>query len=302
MADAGARSRVSAVVVTLNALPWVQRALESVRGCETVVVDHGSTDGTPDLVRTRFPEAELVEQGNRGLGAGWNTGIERTVGEYVLLLNADAWLVGDALDRLVAFADSRVDAAYVGPRLRNPDGSLQRSVRAFPTVWRLATEYLFLRKLAPRSRALNAFYAGGFDHDEVREADWLMGACMLVRRAAVDEVGGLDERFFLFSEETDWCYRFREAGWSVVYFPGAECVHVGGAAHGGRLFREQVRSHLLFLEKHHGDREAERARRMLRAALVLRGLVFRGERGRMYADAARWLGTDSAAGLAAAPR
>jgi N-acetylglucosaminyl-diphospho-decaprenol L-rhamnosyltransferase len=297
-----AASRVSAVVVTLNALPWVQRALESVRGCETVVVDHGSTDGTVDLVRTRFPHATLVEQGNRGLGAGWNAGIERSRGEYVLLLNADAWLVADALERLVEFADSRPDAAYVGPRLRNADGTLQRSARAFPTVWRLATEYLFLRKLAPRSSALNAFYAGGFDHDEVREADWLMGACMLVRRAAIEEVGGLDERFFLFSEETDWCYRFRRAGWSVVFYPGAECVHVGGATHGGRFFREQVRSHLLFLEKHHGVREAERARRMLRASLRLRGLVFPGERGRMYADAAQWLGTGSAAALVAAPR
>lgn len=298
-----AEGRVTVVVVTLNALPWAERALESVRGERLVVVDHGSTDGTLELVRTRFPEASLVQQENRGLGAGWNAGIERAAGsEYVLLLNADAWLVGDALERLVAFADSRPDSAYVGPRLLNPDGSLQRSVRAFPTVWRLATEYLFIRKLAPRSELLNAFYAGGFGHDEVREADWLMGACMLVRRAAVEQVGGLDERFFLFGEETDWCYRFRQAGWSVVFYPGARCAHVGGAAHGGRFFREQVRGQLLFLEKHHGAGEAERARRLLRAALRLRALVFPGARGRMYADAARWLGSGSAAALVAAPR
>jgi N-acetylglucosaminyl-diphospho-decaprenol L-rhamnosyltransferase len=294
--------RVSVVVVTLNALPWAQRALESVRGHETIVVDHGSTDGTRELVRTRFPEAVLVEHENRGLAAGWNVGIERGSGDYVLLLNADAWLVGDALERLVAFADARPDAAYVGPRLLHPDGSLQRSVRAFPTVWRLATEYLFLRKLAPRSRALNAFYAGGFAHDEVRDADWLMGACMLVRRAAIDEVGGLDDRFFLFNEETEWCYRFRRAGWSVVFYPGAEVVHVGGATHGGRFFREQVRGQLLFLATHRGEEQAERARRMLVAALRLRGLVFRGERGRMYADAARWLASAPASALVAAPR
>ena len=175
-------------------------------------------------------------------------------------------------------------------------------MRSFPTVWRLATEYLFLRKLAPRSRALNAFYAGGFDHDEVREADWLMGACMLVRRAAIEEVGGLDERYFLFNEETDWCYRLRRAGWSVVFTPEAEAVHVGGATHGGRFFREQVRGQLLFLLEHRGEREAERARRMLRLALRLRGLLFRGERGRMYADAARWLATAPARALVAAPR
>jgi hypothetical protein len=116
-----------------------------------------------------------------------------------------------------------------------------------------------------------------------------MGACMLVRRSAVDEVGPLDERFFLFSEETDWCYRFRRAGWRVVFYPGAEAVHVGGAGHGGRMFREQVGSHLRFLAKHHGEREAERARRLLGVALHLRGLVFGGERGRRYAETARWL-------------
>src|SRR5262249_7135296 len=151
-------------------------------------------------------------------------------GRYYLILNADAWVLDDAVERLAAFADDRPDAALVGPRLRNLDGTVQRSVRGFPTLWRLATEYFFLRKLAPRSHALNAFYAGGFDHDAVREADFVMGACMLVRREAVEQVGMLDEDFFMFSEETDWCYRFREAGWKVFFFPGAEVAHVGGAS------------------------------------------------------------------------
>ena len=288
---------VSAVVVTLDAMPWIERCLESVRGCETIVVDHGSTDGTVELVRTRFPRTTLLEQDNRGLAAGWNAGLGAATGRYFLILNADAWLVGDAVDRLVAFADANPDAAYVGPRLLNPDGSLQRSVRGFPTLGRLATEYLFLRKLAPRSRLLNAFYAGGFEHDRVRDAEFLMGACMLVRRTAVDEVGALDERFFLFSEEADWCYRFRRAGWRVAFYPGAEAVHVGGAAHGGRMFREQVRGHLRFLAKHRGTREAERARRLLRLSLRLRGAIFPGERGRMYGETARWLGSAKAPAL-----
>ena len=159
----------------------------------------------------------------------------------------------------------------IGPRLLNPDGTLQRSVRGFPTVWRLATEYFFLRKLAPGSSALNAFYGGGFDHDEVREVEVVMGACMLLRRAAVDEVGYCDEDYFLFSEETDWCFRFREAGWEVVFFPGAECIHVRGASHSGRLYRENLRGHLLFLTKHRGPKVAERARRLLLASLRLRG-------------------------------
>ena len=177
----------------------------------------------------------------------------------------------------------------MGPKLLNTDGTLQRSVRGFPTLWRLATEYFFLRKLAPGSQLLNAFYAGGFEHDEVREVEVVMGACMLVRRDAVEQVGPLDESFFLFSEETDWCYRFEQAGWKVLFFPGAECVHVGGASHGGRMFRENVRGHLRFLAKHRGVRYAERARRLLGWSLRLRARLFRDERGRMYRDAADWL-------------
>jgi GT2 family glycosyltransferase len=284
------------VVVTYNALPWVERALESVRGHETIVVDHGSTDGTLELVRERFPEARLIEQENKGLGGGSNAGMRVAAGDYFLLLNSDAWALDGAVERLAAFAAGRPEAAVVGPRLLNPDGSLQRTVRGFPSVWRLATEYLFLRKLAPRSRALNAFYGAGFDHDRVIEAEFLMGACLLVRREAADTVGLFDEDFFMFSEETDWCYRFRQAGWKVLFTPEAEFVHVGGATtrqNWGPMFREQVRGHLRFLAKHRGPKEAERARRLLLASLRLRGLAFPGERGRTYKEASRWLAAAS---------
>jgi GT2 family glycosyltransferase len=289
--------RVAAIVVTYDALPWIEQCLDSLAGVETVVVDNGSNDGTVALVRERYPDVRLVESENRGLGAGWNIGLRETTSAYALLLNADAWLAPGALDRLVTFADTRPRAAVVGPRLLNPDGTLQRSVRGYPTVWRLATEYLFLRKLAPGSSVLNAFYGGGFDHDETRDVEVVMGACMLVRRAAVEEVGYCDEDYFLFSEETDWCFRFREAGWEVVFFPGAECTHVRGASHSGRLYRENLRGHLLFLTKHRGPKVAERARRLLLASLRLRGLLFRGDRGRAYRDGAAWLASGDAATL-----
>jgi N-acetylglucosaminyl-diphospho-decaprenol L-rhamnosyltransferase len=288
--------------VTYNALVWLERCLDSVAQYETIVVDHGSTDGTVELVRERFPDVQLVEQPNLGLAAGWNRGIESASGRFVLLQNADAWIAGDAVEALLAFADDHAHAAIVAPKLVNPDGSLQRSVRGFPTLWRLATEYYFLRKLAPRSRALNAFYAGDFDHRETREVEWVMGASLLVRRDAIDAVGPADSAFFLFSEETDWCYRFHQAGWTVVYFPGAEVVHVSGAAHGGRMFKENARSHLRFFAKHHGAREADRARRLMLWALRLRGVVFRGDRGRMYRDIAAWLASGSASQLVDEPR
>jgi hypothetical protein len=299
MASDASPPDVAVVVVTYDALPWIEQSLESVRGVPTVVVDNGSSDGTVALVRERFPEVRVLERENRGLAAGWNAGLAETDSRYVLLLNADAWLEDGALERLLEFADSRPRAAVVGPRLTYPDGRLQRSVRGFPTLWRLATEYFFIRKVAPRSSALNAFYAGGFEHDEVREVEVVMGACMLVRRDAIDEVGPADDSFFLFSEETDWCYRFRQAGWEVVFFPGASCVHVGGAAHGGRMFRENLRGHLRFLAKHRGEREAARARRLLLVGLRARAVLFRGARGAMYREAAEWLASGDVAALLA---
>jgi GT2 family glycosyltransferase len=280
---------ISAVTVTLNGLPWIEQCLESLAGVETILVDHGSTDGTLERVRERFPAVRVIEQENRGLGAGLNAGMLAVPARYHLLINSDAWLVENAVERLVAFADAHEDAAVVAPRLRNPDGTLQRSVRGFPTLWRLATEYFFLRKLAPRSHAFNAYYAGDFDHGSARSVEWVMGSCFLVRRTAADQVGMLDEDFFLFSEETDWLYRFHQAGWAVWFTPDAEAVHIGGASHGGRMYVENVRGLVRWFAKHRGSREAARARGLLAVALRLRGLAFRGERGRMYRDAARGL-------------
>jgi N-acetylglucosaminyl-diphospho-decaprenol L-rhamnosyltransferase len=299
-----AKAEVSAVVVTYNAAPWIERSLDSLRGNagEVIVVDNGSTDETLEIVREKFSETRLLEQENRGFGAGNNAGMRVASGRYFLLLNPDAWLTDGALEKLVAFADEHPEAAVVGPRLLNPDGSLQRSVRGYPTPWRIATEYFFLRKLAPRSRALNSLFGAGFDHESVREVDYLFGACLLVRREAVDSVGGFDEDFFLMSEETDWCYRFRQAGWSVFFYPGAEAYHVVGASLNPARFKDVVRGHLQFLSKHRGARVAERARRVMLWGLRLRGLLFRGERGRAYRDAARWLGSGNTAALLESPR
>ena len=285
---------VSVVVVTWNSLPTLERCLGSVAGHETIVVDNGSSDGTPEFVAQRFPEVRLIEQENRGMGAGNNAGMRASSSRYTLLLNADAWVLGDGLAALVAAAEAHPRAAVVGPRLLNPDGTLQRSVRGDPTPWRLATEYLFLRKLAPRSRFLNAFYGAGFAYDREVEVESLYGAALLVRRAAADEVGLFDEEFFMFSEETDWLYRFRKAGWKVRFTPSAEVVHLGGAAHGGRLYVENLRGILRFLAKHRGARSAERARRLLLISLRLRGLVFRGERGGRYREGARFLASGEA--------
>ena len=220
----------------------------------------------------------MIEQENKGMGGGNNAGMR--VARRPLLLPAQLGRLGARRRRSTGWSSSRTahpEAAVVGPRLLNPDGTLQRSARGEPTVWRLATEYFFLRKLAPHTRLLNPLYRGDFDHDEVAEVDWLYGPALLVRREAADAVGLFDEDFFMFSEEVDWLTRFRRAGWKVLFFPGAEVVHVGGASHGGQMYVENLRGQLRFLAKHKGLKQAERARRMLLWSLRLRSLVLRRE-------------------------
>ncbi len=285
---------VSVVVVTWNALPWLEQCLDSVAGREVVVVDHGSTDGTLDVVRERFPDVRVIEQENKGMGGGNNAGMRVMDGRYFFLLNSDAWVAEGALDKLIAFADEHPEAAIVGPKLVNTDGTLQRSARGEPTLWRLATEYLFIRKLAPRSRRLNPLYRGDFAHDRVEDVDWLFGPALLVRREAADAVGLFDEDFFMFSEEVDWMTRFRRAGWKVLFFPDAEVVHVGGASHGGRMYVENLRGHLRFFAKHRGLRDAERVRKLLLWSLRLRALVLRRED---YRDGVRFLASGNVRSL-----
>ena len=300
---------VSIVIVSFNAREHLERCLEEVGGGahEVVVVDNASADGSPALVRERYPSVKLIELSeNLGFGAANNVGMDAAAGDLFLLLNSDAWPLGDAIERLAAFAADHRRAGVVGPRLRNPDGSLQRSVRGWPTPWRLATEYLFLRRLGRRTRAFNAFYGAGFDHESVRSVEVVKGAVMLVRREAFEAIGGFDPDFFMYGEEMDLCYRVGRAGWEVVFDPGAEFVHVGGVSTGARwgerppfgpMRREQLRGHLRFIAKHQSARSAERARRLLAGSFRLRSAVIRG--GRADADTAAWLRSGTATELLA---
>ncbi|HEU5279503.1 MAG TPA: glycosyltransferase family 2 protein [Gaiellaceae bacterium] len=301
---------VSLIIVSHNTRGHLEHCLSELGTAhEVIVVDTASTDGSQELVRDRFPHARLLPLAdNPGYGGASNAGIRLASGRYLLVMNADTWPLPQAVERLVEFAESEPSAGVVGPRLLDPDRKLQPSVRGFPTLWRLATEYLFLRWLAPRSRMLNAFYGSGFDHGSRREADFVVGAVMLLRRQMLDDIGGFDPSFFMFNEEVDLCYRARKAGWSVVFWPGAEFVHVGGASTAAvwpRMNREQLRSHLRFLAKHHGLPEAERARKLLAAAMRIRALVFGilGRRGRraLSLDAAAWLRSGDTSALLGSP-
>jgi N-acetylglucosaminyl-diphospho-decaprenol L-rhamnosyltransferase len=297
---------VSVVVVSFNSEAHIECCLSSVMSSagEVVVVDCASADGSAALVRERFPQLRLLElESNAGYGAATNEGARLIRGDYLLLLNPDAWAIrDDAVTCLASFLDEHPHVGLVGPRLLNPDGTLQPSVRGFPTLWRLATEYFFLRWFGPRSRLLNSFYGNGFDHRTTLTVDWVKGAVMLVRRDAFDQVEGFDPAFFMFNEEVDLCRRLREASWDVVFTPAVDFVHVGGASTGpvwSRMYREQLRSHLRFLAKHDSIQTAERARLVLLWAMRLRSLVLLGNRRRVSREACRWLATGDARALLA---
>jgi GT2 family glycosyltransferase len=289
------RAGVSAVIGSWNDRANLERCLTALCGTvdEVIVADSASTDGTTSLVRSRFPSARLIELPvNRGYGAAVNAGIAAAEQPYLLLLNSDAWPLADAVDHLVELAEQDPTVGVIGPRLQHPDGTLQRSVRGFPTLWRIATEFLFLRKVAPGTRALNAFYAANFDHQTACDAEFLRGAALLVRREAIEQVGAFDETYFVFSEDVDLCYRMRRGGWRVVFLPAATFVHVGGAStipQWTEMFKEQIRGHMLFFAKYSGLARAERARRIMLLGLRVRGVAFRGERRRTYRQAAAWL-------------
>ena len=177
------------------------------------------------------------------MGAGNNAGMRIASGRYFLLLNSDAWMEPGAVERLVALADSRPEAAVVGPRLRIPTVPSSAPVRGFPSPWRIATEYFFLRKLAPGSRALNSLYGAGFDHDSTIEVDWVSGrACSCGARRP--RRSGPSTRITMFSEETDWCYRLSPGRLGGDLLRRRPSASTSEAPRTVALFRENVRGHL----------------------------------------------------------
>ena len=193
---------------------------------EVIVVDNASNDSCLERVAQEFPQTKRVKLAvNRGYAAGNNAGLRLAQGEYVLILNPDITVLKGNLDQLIRFMDSQPKVGLAGPRLVNPDGSLQYSAYRFPSFWLPLFRRTFLGSL-PSSRKLLAHYQMfDWDHRANQPVDWLLGACLIVRRSALNKVGLLDERYFLYVEDTDWCRRFWQAGWQVFYIAEVEFVH-----------------------------------------------------------------------------
>ncbi|MGC8861394.1 MAG: glycosyltransferase family 2 protein [Armatimonadota bacterium] len=250
---------LSVSIVNWNTRDLLDQCLESVYAstggldAEVIVVDNASTDGSPDMVRAKYPDTTLIANSeNRGFAAANNQALHLSRGRYFLLLNPDTICKPGALERLVRFLDENPKCGAVGPLVLNPDATLQYSWAAFPTFWSEALGRLDRRVrgagrlpiTAEDTRALGPF-----------RADWVGGCCLMVRRQAIDEIGPMDESLFMYSEETDWCRRLANAGWEVWVEPAAEIVHLGGQSSArvpdeaaSRLRQGKIK----YFSKHHG--------------------------------------------------
>jgi N-acetylglucosaminyl-diphospho-decaprenol L-rhamnosyltransferase len=226
-----------------------------------IAIDNASRDDSVNVLRTKFPHVELIEnQRNVGFGRANNQAISRAEGRYVLLLNTDAFVAPDTLQKTVAFMDDHPQFGILGVKLVGRDGSLQPCCRYFPTPWSVFLATTGLKRYFPRTRLVDDM---SWDHASVRKCDWVPGCYYLVRRQVIDQVGFFDPRYFLYYEEVDHCRAVRQAGWDVVYYPFTQVVHIGGESAeaegpltgaGRQISALQIESELLYFRKHYGIR------------------------------------------------
>lgn len=253
---------ISVVIVAWNAKRYLELCLESLasapprRTMEVIVVDNASADGSVEMIETKFPWVNLIKSPeNLGFSKGNNVAIRQAQGRYIALVNPDVIVFPGCLDALADFLDQNPKVGNVGPRVLNPDMSLQSTCRRFPTLWNNFCSASGLSTRFTNSR----FFAGEhmlyFPHDRTLAVDVIVGCFSFIRREAFDSVGLLDEDLFMYGDDVDWCRRARNAGWEVVFYPGAQAIHDRGkttAPYPVRFAVAQQRSVLHYWSKHHG--------------------------------------------------
>lgn len=270
---------LSAVIVSFNSRddlgPCLASILEHTAGIEyeVIVVDNASRDGSPDLVAAEFPQVRLIRRpDNGGLARATNEGIRASFGELIAWMNPDLRLAGNVLEAMVRYLRQHPDIGALGPKLLDPDGSLQLSCRRFPG-FRTAVfnRYSLATRLFPKNPFSAHYLMADFDHQAIADVDWLSGAFLVLRRQALEQVGLLDEGYFMYSEDVDLCQRLHRAGWRVVYFPEVAVTH-----HIGRS-TEQAPNRML-VERHRSMWRYYRRwmrRGLLTDALALAGIIGR---------------------------
>lgn len=253
---------VSIIIVNWNTKNILRDCLRSVYeqagdvDYEVIVVDNASTDGSLDMIKSDFERVVLLENAqNKGFATANNQGMEIAKGRYVLLLNSDTVVLDGAIAKTVSFADAHPRAGVTGCRVLNADRTLQPTCFMFPSILNMFLSSTYLYKFFPKSRFFGRERMTWWDRSDVRQVDVVTGCFMLVRREAIDQVGVMDERFFMYAEETDWCYRFREEGWDVTFTPAGQIIHLGGQSTAKKPVAMIVQlrlSILKFIRKHSG--------------------------------------------------
>ena len=251
---------ISIIIINWNTKDLLLNCLKSIKDreakyeMEIIVVDNASTDGSPEAVKSQFPNVKLiVNNNNLGFAKGNNIGIEASSGRYVYLANSDIVIKEGCIEGMLRYMDTHTSIGILGPRLLNPDLTLQPSCKKFPTLWNNFCLAVGLTRIFLRSKLFCGEHMWFFPHDTVIRVEALVGAFLVVRREAIKQVGLLDENFFMYGEEIDWCKRFWNAGWEVVFYPEAEVVHYGRASSSRepvRFFKESYRSKLKYWKKH----------------------------------------------------
>jgi N-acetylglucosaminyl-diphospho-decaprenol L-rhamnosyltransferase len=268
------RPDLTVVIVTHNGRELALATLRSARAnsgdlaVEWIVADSGSSDGTPDAVEREWPDVRVIRCANLGFAHGNNAALVHARGRHVLLMNPDVEIRRGTLAELVAALDERPGVGAASVIQRGTDGVLLPSIRRFPSPGRDLGEALFAARW-PALRGVQELDLDFGRYRAERSADWLSGAFLIARREAIEEVGQLDERFFLYSEEIDWCYRLREAGWEIRHLPVMEIIHHCGPSEAPQLVAELSHSRVLFAQKHYGRGRAS----LIRMALTLKHLL-----------------------------
>jgi GT2 family glycosyltransferase len=288
-------STISVVVVSWNCKEYLRDCLASIREaggkrvCELIVVDNASSDGSADMVEAEFPEAVLIRAStNLGFARANNIAMRRGRGSLFALVNSDAIVHSGCLDVLANFLESNPGVGLVGPRIIGRDGRLQRTCRRLPTLWNTTCRALALDRILGWHGLFSGYEVSAAQHECLRQAEVLSGCFLLARRAAVEQVGYLDESFFFYGEDIDWCKRFADQGWKIVFVPWATATHFGGGSTSKAPLRysiEILRATLEYWRKHHGAA----GQMMCRALLVMHHAVRLLPRtARRYVDFGRW--------------
>ena len=251
---------LSISVINWNTRDLLEECLKSIYSniykvsFEVWVVDNGSSDGSREMIKTEFPQVRFIEnKDNLGFARANNQAIKRSSGKYELLLNPDTLIRESALEAMVSFMEANARVGICGCRLLNEDGSVQPSCGKFPDLFTIFLHMTKLNYLYPGNRFSRRFMGAGLDGGGAEEVDWATGACLLVRHQAMEEIGLLDERFFMYCEDLDWCRRMKDAGWKVYCLPQAEVVHYRSRSYEEgslRIFLEGYKSWFIYLRKH----------------------------------------------------